>query len=183
MRKPLSLVLLVIGLVLGPGYWVYGKFYTGSEALLMKLTADTPGPDGIQHWRSEPFQLHTDMAPAGLIILAQGHFSPNMDENKPPKDLYTATLSKGEEAAKPLGFTLGVKHVSDSNPAFREHLVLMHQIQPGDYRLEVTSVNPPSIQIDSMQLQVRQHLHEPDPRLVTAGIVSFVLGLLGLLAG
>jgi hypothetical protein len=46
--------------------------------------------------------------------------------------------------------------------------------------LEVSSVNPPTIQIDQMSVQVRQNLHEPDPRVVMAGVITFILGLLGL---
>ena len=30
-----------------------------------------------------------------------------------------------------------------------------------------------------MQLEARQHLHEPDNRIVTAGLVAMVLGILG----
>jgi len=180
MIKKISFLLIFLGLILAPAYWIYSKFYTGSEALLLTLSPGTPTSEGLPTWQSAPFNLSEPMAPVGLILLAQGHFSPNMDENKPPKDLYTATLSRGDEVAKPLGFTLGVKHVTDSNPAFREHLVLMHRIQPGEYRLQVQATNPPVIEIDQMQLQVRQNLQEPEPRLVTWGVVLFILGILGL---
>ncbi|MEW5769204.1 MAG: hypothetical protein AB1831_02455 [Pseudomonadota bacterium] len=181
--KKLSYVLLVLGLLLGPAYWIHAKFYTGSEAMLLAL-APTPAETGKQGvWRSPEFSLRGEMAPVGLVLLAEGHFSPNMDENRPPKDLYTATLHRAGEAAKPLGFALGVKHVGDSNPAFREHLLLMHKVQPGQYRLEVTPASQPAIQIDRMQLQVRQNLSEPDPNVVTGGIVLFILGVLGLVMG
>ncbi len=180
MIKKISFTLIALGLLLAPGYWIYAKFYTGSEAALLSLSPGSPLEGGRPTWRSGEFSLGADMAPLGLILLAQGHFSPNMDENKPPRDLYTATLSRDNEAAKPLGFSLGVSNVSDSNPSFREHLLLMHQVQAGTYRVEVTAVNPPVIQMDRMQLQVRQNLLEPDPRVVTGGIILFILGILGL---
>lgn len=181
MIKKISFTLIALGLLLAPAYWIYAKFYTGSEAALLSLTPSTPLEGGRPTWRSGEFSLAEDMAPLGLILLAQGHFSPNMDENRPPRDLYTAALSRGEEAAKPLGFSLGVSSVSDANPSFREHLLLMHQVQPGNYRVEVVAVNPPTIQVDRMQLQLRRNLIEPDPRVVTGGIVLFILGILGLL--
>lgn len=183
MIKKTSFVLIALGLLLAPAYWIYAKFYTGSQADLLTLSAHISSDDGRTVWQSGEFVLREDMAPVGLVLLAQGHFSPNMDEHKPPKDLYAATLSRSDEAAQPLRFTLGVSNVSDSNPAFREHLLLMHRVRSGNYRIEVNPVNPPAIQIDRMQLQVRQNLHEPDPRVVTGGIVLFILGILGLVMG
>lgn len=180
MIKMTSFALIVLGLLLAPAYWIYAKFYTGSPSALLSLTSSVSHDTGQIVWQSGDFALEEDMAPVGLILLAQGHFSPNMDESKPPKDLYTATLSRDGEAAKPLNFSLGVSHVSDSNPAFREHLLLLQQVRPDNYRMVVTAMNPPAIEIEKMQLQVRQHLHEPDPRVVTGGIVLFILGILGL---
>lgn len=180
MLKKISFSLIVLGLLLAPAYWIYAKFYTGSEAVLLSLSPGAPQAGGRTTWRSDNFRLRTDMAPLGLILLAQGHFSPSKDEFKPPKDLYTATLSQDGHVAKPLAFSLGVSSVSDSSPAFREHLLLMNQVQPGNYRLEIDAVNPPTIQVDRMQLQLRQNIHEPDPRVVTGGIVLFILGILGL---
>lgn len=178
--KILSIVVLVCGLVVGPAYWIYSKFYTGSEAALVSLKPVAVKPGLAKEWQSDPFTLAEGMAPAGLILIAQGHFSPNMDENRPPKDGYSATLSRDGEAATPLEFSLGVKHVSDSNPAFREHLLLMQKVQPGQYTLSVRQAAEPAIEIDRMQLQIRQHLQEPDPDIVMAGITMLMLGLLGL---
>ncbi|MCP5278838.1 MAG: hypothetical protein H6935_10830 [Thiobacillus sp.] len=180
MIKKFSFTLIFLGLILAPGYWIHAKFYTGSQASLLTLAPAESVEGGLPAWRTGPFSLNESMAPTGLILLAQGHFSPNMDDAKPPKDLYTATLYRGEEAAKPLGFALGVKSVSNSNPVFREHLLLMQQVLPGNYRLEINAVNPLVIQIDRMELQVRQNLHEPDPNVVTGGVVLFILGILGL---
>lgn len=182
MIKKISIALIVLGLLLAPAYWIYAKFYTGSQAMHLSLTPAHSGQDGVASWHSDEFTLHGDMAPLGLILVAQGHVPPGTDEGKAPKDLYTATLSRGDETAKPLNFSLGMRKGSGSDAAFREHLVLMHQVQPGKYRLEVTAVNPPQIEIQQMALELRQNLHEPDPRLVTGGVVLFILGILGLVA-
>ena len=45
------------------------------------------------------------MAPVGLILKSQGSFAPNMEESRPPKDLYAAMLSRNGEVAKLLGMT------------------------------------------------------------------------------
>jgi len=175
--KILSTILLVAGILAGPAYWIYAKFYTGSRVAMLNL--ERAGPEAAAPWRSPTFELTPNMAPAGLVLHAQGRFSPSMDENKPPKDRYAATLSRDGEAAKPLGFTLGVKNVADSSPAFKEHLLFFQVVQGGRYHLEVTPAGTPAIGIERMQLEVRQHLHEPDNRVVTAGMVVMILGILG----
>ena len=178
--KMTSLILVLAGLLLGPAYWIYAKFYTGTQLLSVPLTAKTDAATGLQVWQSASFDMKDAAAPVGLILIAQGQFSPNMDENKPPKNTYGAILHRDGEASAPLNFILGVKHVSDSNPAFREHLLLMHKVTPGNYDLTVEARSPAEIQIYKMELQVRQNLHEPDPRVVTGGIVLFILGILVL---
>jgi len=176
--KKLSLALLIVGLLLGPAYWIHAKFYTGEQALLVDLRPQTAKGDGKQTWRTDTFQLRDDMAPVGLILLAEGTFAPNMDESRPPRAFYTATLYKGAQAGQPLGFSLGVKSVADSNPAFKEHLLLMQKVQGGSFHMEVVSQAPPDIQIGQMQVEVRQHIVEPDPRIVMAGILAIVLAIL-----
>lgn len=178
--KMLALALIALGLLLGPAYWIHAKFYTGSEAALVDLKPLPTEPGKARTWQSEAVALDAAMAPAGLILVAQGHFSPNMDEGRPPSDRYSATLSRDGTAAQPLTFSLGVKHVSDSNPAFREHLLLMQKVQPGAYTLSVSQAAEPAIEIDRMQLQVRKNLSEPNPDLVMAGIGLIIAGLLVL---
>ena len=177
MLKKISLLLLVVGLALGPGYWVYGKFYTGSQAALIDLKRDDASPTAV--WRTAEFSLSPDMAPVGLILNTSGRFAPNMEASRPPKDRYAATLYRDGQAAKPLGFSLGVKSPSDSNPVFKEHLLFFQVVQPGRYHVDVTPAAAPEIQLDRMQLEVRQHLHEPDSTLVTIGMVVMILGIMG----
>ena len=180
MMKVLFSSLLVLGLLVGPGYWVYGKFYTGSEAALLTLTAAPEAEGALPSWQSGEFSLHEAMAPVGLVLIAHGHLGDDTDQSTPPKDLYTATLYRGDEAAKPLGFSLSMKRFTEDDQTFHEHLLLMQKVHDGHYRMVVSGVNPPRIHVDEMQVQVRQNLHEPNPHVVTVGVVLFVLGIFGL---
>lgn len=177
MIKKLSYLLLVIGIALGPAYWIYAKFFTGEQALLLSLSRTGDGP-----WRSGEFSMRADMAPAGLILHAQGSFSPGMADGRPPKDRYTATLHRNGAAARPLAFTLNAGKTANGNASFKEHLVLLQVVQEGRYRLEVSALGEPAIRPDQMRLEIRQHLHEPDSRIVTAGMLVFIVGILGLVA-
>jgi hypothetical protein len=175
--KTLSLLLLAAGMLLGPAYWIYAKFYSGSQAALVPLTI-TDAAAGI--WRSQVFRMTADMAPVGLILKSQGSFTPNMDESRPPKDLYAALLSREGESAKPLGFELNAGSIGNSNPTFNSHLVLFQAVKEGGYQLEIRPSGPPSIPLQKVDLEVRQHLVEPNPNIVMAGVLLLVFGILGL---
>ncbi|MDP2831937.1 MAG: hypothetical protein Q8Q28_01295 [Pseudomonadota bacterium] len=175
--KTLSLLLLAAGLVLGPVYWIYAKFYSGSQAALVPLTL-VDAAAGT--WRSAEFKMTADMAPVGLILKSQGSFAPNMDESRPPKDLYAALLSRAGESAKPLGFELNAGSTGNSNPVFNSHLVLFQTVKDGGYQLEIQPSGPPNIPLQKVELEVRQHLVEPNPNIVMAGVLLLVFGILGL---
>lgn len=178
--KKLSLLLLLAGLLAGPGYWTYAKFYTGSQATLVNLTR-TESQGSVQTWRSPAFTLSRDMAPLGLILVAHGRLPAGQHAGGPPKDHYTATLSKDGSAARPLAFTLAIKgNSAPTNPVFREHLLLFQVVQDGRYQLEVAPAAPPAIPLEQVQLELRQHVLEPDSRVVTGGLLVLMLGILGL---
>lgn len=175
--KSISLLLLAAGLLLGPAYWIYAKFFSGTQAALVPLT-QVDAQAGV--WRSAEFALNADMAPAGLILKSQGSFSPNMDENRPPKDLYAALLSRDGEQAKPLGFELNAGSIGNSNPTFNTHLVLFQTVKAGRYQLEIKPAAPPDIPLQKVDLEIRQQLLEPNPNIVMAGVLLLVFGILGL---
>lgn len=178
--KKISLLLLIAGLLAGPGYWIYAKFYTGSQATLVSLTR-TEGKERAPVWRSPAFSLSRDMAPLGLILVARGRLPAGQQAGAPPKDHYTATLFKDGAAAQPLAFTLAIRgNSAPTDPVFREHLLLFQVVQDGRYQLEMAPVAPPAIPLDQVRLELRQHVLEPDSRVVTGGLLVLMLGILGL---
>lgn len=176
--KKLSLLLLIAGLLAGPAYWVYAKFYTGSQAGLLSLS-HTSGADGPV-WRSPAFNLSPDMAPLGLILLARGKLTPEAAQGRPPQDSYHVTLFQDGTPAEPLRITLKVKNTSDISPLFREHLVLFQVVKTGSYQLEVAPEGAPRLPLDQVQLELRRNLMEPDSQVVMAGLLALMLGILGL---
>jgi|JFJP01.1.fsa_nt_gi hypothetical protein len=180
--KTISVLLLIAGLILAPAYWIYAKFYTGKQTAMLTLAKVESSDKSNPNWRSPPFELQADMAPVGLVLHVNASFTPNMDEHKPPHDRYNIILSREGEIAKPLLINLKTSSTSNSNPAFKEHLLFMQAVQAGAYQLEVAPASVPSMKVDQMRLEIRQNLREPDSNIVTGGIVLLVLGLLGLIA-
>jgi hypothetical protein len=175
--KTISLLLLAAGLLIGPAYWIYAKFYSGSQAALVPLSK-LDAAAGT--WHSAQFKMSAEMAPVGLILKSQGSFEPSMDESRPPKDLYAALLSRNGESAKPLGFELNAGSTGNTNPTFNTHLLLLQTVKEGNYQLEIRPSGPPNIPLRKVELEVRQHLVEPNPNVVMAGVLLLVFGILGL---
>lgn len=176
--KTLSPLLLVAGLILAPAYWIYAKFYTGKQTVMLTLDK---AAGTAEKWRSAAFELHPEMAPVGLILHVDASIAPRMAEHAPPQDRYNVTLFKAGVAAKPLLITLKAGNSANGNQAFKEHLLFMQAVHGGSYQVEVTPASEPGMKIVKMRLEVRQNLQEPDSQVVTGGIVLLVLGLLGLI--
>jgi hypothetical protein len=174
--KSIALILLIAGLIAGPAYWVYAKFYTGSQLALLDLKQEADG-----RWRSPSFELTADMAAVGLVMHAQSQAAPEVDEGKLRQNRSVALLHRDGQTAKPLPFSLRATDTAKSGQTFREHLVYMQQVQPGRYWLEIEPTAQSEITFSKMQLEVRRDLSEPDTRIVTAGMVLAIVGLLGLL--
>lgn len=176
--KPLFLLLFATGLVLGPGYWIHAKFYSGELVQTLELQSAQGG--GLM---TPGFHLAADMRPAGLILKAQGSFAPNMDEAKPPRNVYLAQVYRDAQPFKEVGITLAVKSISDSNPAFVERLLWLESVPPGAYQVLLTPKAAPEIALDRARLEVLAHVQEPDGRVVTAGALLLIFGLMALFMG
>lgn len=172
------LLLVLVGLALGPGYWVYAKFYSGRLAQVLDLRPTAAG--GLE---SEGFRLSGEMRPVGLILKAQGGFAPNMDENKPPANRYRMRVELDGQPFREADLSLAVKQVSDSNPAFVERLLWLEAVTPGEYRLRLEPTAAPEIRLDQARLEVRAGIQEPDGRVVAAGLLMMILGGLALFMG
>ena len=185
--KTLSLIFLIVGLILAPAYWVYAKFFTGSQTAMMLLESVVAADNADTVWRSPPFQLQADMAPAGLILHVDATFSPTSADHRQPHDRYNVMLSREGDTAKPLLITLKGNGKKEDTPEvgnqqFKEHLVFMQTVKPGNYQVEIKPASVSVMKVEQMRLEIRQNLQEPNSDIVTGGIVLFVLGLLGLIA-
>jgi hypothetical protein len=164
---------ILVGLILGPAYWVYGVFYSGRVAHSLVLHAMAPGK-----FVSQPFRVTPDMAPAGIILTAGGAFAPNLPDDQPPKVGYEARLSKNGAAFNSAKFALKAGSTGDTNPSFKERLFYLEAPQDGQFSLELEAKTPETIKLDNVRIEVRAKLAEPDGRLVSAGMVLMIVAVL-----
>ncbi|MBK6744893.1 MAG: hypothetical protein IPG66_18850 [Hydrogenophilales bacterium] len=175
MRTILALAILV-GLVIGPIYWIYGKFYSGRTAQTLTLKESREGK-----FVSGEFRVTPDMAPTGVVLTATGSFAPNMPEDQPPKVGYAATLFKDGTQFNIAKFPLKASSTSETNPVFKERLFYLEAPQDGLFRMELEAMTPQTIKLDSVQIEVKANVQEADGRVVSVGMVLMIVAVLGLL--
>ena len=174
--KIVLILAVLVGLFLGPAYWIYGKFYSGRTVQSQALTAS-----GAGKFSSGDFRISPDMAPAGVIMTATGSFAPNMPDDQPPKVGYVATLFKDGVQFNIARFPLKVSSTSNSNPSFKERLFFLEGPQDGTYRMELQAVTPETIKLDSVNIELKANLQEADGRIVSGAMVLLIFAGLGFL--
>ena len=184
-----SVIALVAGLLLGPGYFVYANFFSGAlvaEQQVYERQAEGPGL-----W-TQPFalELGPDMSPVAVIaqlrilpdaaprrrtsrieVTLQRDGAPVWRETasvlKPETDSRGESRSEGE----PAGTTSAVE-----NLAIRQFEVA----QAGTYGLSAALLEPQEVIIGSITLQVRRNVIETSLPLLAGGIACLLLGIFGL---
>jgi hypothetical protein len=167
---------ILAGLIIGPGYWVYGKFYSGHTVREMTLTVVGEGK-----FTSAGFRITPDMAPAGVILSANGVFAPNMPDDQPPQVGYEARLMKNGTPFNAAKFALKAGSTGNTTPSFKEHLFFLEAPQDGEFMMELEAKTPQTMKLDNVRIAVKANLHEPDGRIVSAGMLVAVVALLILL--
>jgi hypothetical protein len=152
------------------------SFIPAAPAQTLTLTAA-----GAGKYISGDFRITPDMAPAGVIMTAIGHFAPNMPDDQPPKVGYVATLFKDGKQFNLARFPLKVSSTSNSNPSFKERLFFLEGPQDGAFRMELQAVTPETIKLDRVDIELRANLQEADGRIVSGAMVLLIFAGLGFL--
>lgn len=175
--KNILFLAILIGVVIGPAYWVYGKFYSGRPVQTLALVASGDGK-----FVSGDFRVTPDMAPAGVILTASGGFAPNMPDDQPPQVGYEARLSKNGTPFNAAKFALKAGSTGDTNPSFKERLFYLEAPQDGTFRMELEARTPETMRLDNVRIELKANIREPDGRIVSAGMVLMIVAVLALLA-
>lgn len=175
--KTIAWIVLIAGLIAGPGYWLHARYFGASEHAEHPLL-----PNGPHRWQSPALTLTPEMSPVGLSF--RGTWSPpaaapGAPPLPPPR--FQATLWRNAQAAEPIRFSL---RDGGKKAAFEERLLLLNIPEAAEYRLEIEAFgHPDSIaQLNQPTLLVQQNVESADPRIVSAGILAAALAALLLLS-
>jgi hypothetical protein len=179
--KTAGLVLVVLGLLLGPGSQIAGRFFSGRVLVTAPLDF-TAGPE--PRVARFAFHLPADALPATLVIEASASHGPVTRPGDLPGDTWTLRLLRDGKLVReqPMRLQSGTVEATPAE-VFKEAIALDATAGGGDYELEVVLPAAPRLVLDAARVEVRAGVSEADPRWLTAGLVLIAAGVALLLAG
>ncbi len=176
MSKTAGYVLLTVGLILGPGYFIYTRFYTGREIteLPLEFHPDTAGrPRAIAN-----LDLLPVMGPLTLIVNFTAAHGSTLSPPNTPRNHYRVRILLNGDTLLTRTFTLRAKRV-EATPAevFKQALPVLEIAAPGRYQLELVQEGASEMEIKQASVQVRTGVHHVNREAVATGIGLLVVGL------
>ncbi len=167
--RPVALALLVLGLLLGPGYFVYAKFFSGTAAASHPLVPRQGGFEPVT------FTVAPEASPLRLVLRLSVQYGPSHDGASVPRNRYRAVVSRGGVSVSEREVELVANSVESSFQEFAWDLATLEVAGPGEYRLSLEETSPPGMQVTGASVALRRNVMDPDLRVVWAGA-----GLIGL---
>jgi len=178
--KAAGLLLLAIGLILGPGYFIYTRFYTGREITELPLSLQ---PISGQRARAlARFDLLPEMGPVTLIITLTAAHGPTLSPPDTPSYRYQARITLHGKTVLTHSFTVRALQV-EATPAevFKQALPVMKNILPGEYELELIQESEAGMEIRQASVQVRAGVKHLNAAVLAIGVGLLVAGVVVVL--
>lgn len=176
MRRRAGLWLLVIGMAVGPGSLLAGRFFSGHIVAGAPLIFEARD-DGAPRARFA-FSLGIDQLPASVVVQASMRHGPAQQPAEPPGDRWTLRLLKAGSAVRTQTMQMQSTLV-ESSPTlvFKEAVRLEAGDGAGDYVLEVTSQETPALALAAARVDVRAGTESAPRAWFVAGLALIAAGL------
>ncbi|MGA7949724.1 MAG: hypothetical protein WCA45_06145 [Thiobacillaceae bacterium] len=175
MNKTAGWILLTVGLILGPGYFIYTRFYTGREITELPLSLQPISDRRARALAS--FDLLPVMGPITLTINLTATHGPTLSPPKRPRNRYQARVILNGETVLTHTFTVRAIQV-EATPAevFKVTLPVMTNLAPGEYKLELTQEDQAEMEIKQASVQVRAGVTQANPAVLAVGVGLLLTG-------
>ena len=165
-------LVLLIGLVVGPGYLLYARLLTGEHLLTEPLVTARDDPAAEIAW---PRAMDVDLRPAMNPLAIRVRARHDATEGPRTDVLYVGTLSRGERT------------LWRSRFAFRpgaEQTVRVATVEvpeTGVYRLEIQRLRGRRPALREMSASLRRNVHVADERVYGGGLIAFFASIVWIL--
>lgn len=178
MGKPMGVLLLILGVLLGPAYYVYARFFSGTVLATQALAMNVS--DGTVR-AATTLELAPAQGPIGLILRVLAEQGPLAAPSEAPRDPFVARVLLHDRLILEHRFTLASSAV-EPHPGlvFQEALPLLDALDAGTYRVELASEGAPQLTLRHVDVQVRSGMQAPDWRIVATGAALLTAGVAAL---
>jgi hypothetical protein len=174
--KPAGMVLLIIGVILGPGYYIYTRFYSGREITEQPLHFQQQADGGNRAVAS--IDLLPVMGPVTFMLSITASHGPTLSPPDVPRNQYRVRITFEDSTVLEQSFVLKAVQV-ESTPAqvFEQALPVMMVKAPGKYTLELDQEGEVGMEVKQASVEVRAGVHSLSTTLLATGIVLLAAGV------
>lgn len=176
MGKSMALALLALGLLLGPGYFIYMHFFTGAVLAAGEAPLDSAG-GGLPVYASAPVRVPADAGPLRVLLrltASHGAWQPP----HAPRNVYEARLLHGQTEVARGEITLTPSNVEADRVDLRQIAATLDRPTAGEYRLLLSATAAPEMGLDGVEVEWRRNAQAMDERLFYAGLGLLATGVL-----
>lgn len=189
--KRLATLLILLGVALGPGYYLYCEHFSGERVGSFPVAERGSAwtlPGGVilrfsGNAAFKPFTVVLDpqMTPVGFVVKAQ--FAAAAAARSPVSNRYHATLYL--EGSPVLEKSFSLSHSGGKNPEHVTHSVALGTLdvgRAGQYTFVLEERGRPEIAVNALEVEVRRNVREPVMGLVWSGVALLMLGIAAAVA-
>jgi hypothetical protein len=179
--------LIALGLVFGPAYYIYARFFSG--VLVASFRFDMEESPSLSKPKSakasllrvsEPVAvpLNPQMDPVRLTLKLRGHWDTRLVG--PVRNRYRARLAHGDALISERVFEVAAAGPDPGSQVYRKVLATLRVPREGDYVFLLEEIAEPEMVASDFQLEVRSNIQYPEMRIVMAGLIMFLSGVIAL---
>ena len=194
--RSFSILVLVSGLILGPGYYVYGVFFSGSSGgrvAVFSQDIDKLKTGAVQHYSTSNSKWNTpikltvspDMNPVSLILEVT-YLRPLVNTRKHRLD-YSATLKDGTRSVWNESFSIrpSTRKKVDTSPfiittptgIYYKKLLTFKASETGQYLFDLQRNGISRTKVKKITLKVRQNVIQPRLYVVVMGVILSLMSV------
>jgi hypothetical protein len=176
--KPTTALLIVLGFILGPAYFAYCEYLSGTNAETHVLT------ERARRWTLDDgtiLRLRSGMGYKPLTIALDpelNRYRLRLTFEMAPRE--SATIEKNKYQVSVLEGDLGLFERSfeiDGTGSVRVTLDPMEALYVGNFVLLLEEIGTPPLPVSKVTLQVRNRVEKPLMWMAWSGVVMFAFGL------
>ncbi|MEN7972581.1 MAG: hypothetical protein ABFR47_01975 [Verrucomicrobiota bacterium] len=198
--KPTSIILLLLGLIAGPGYYFYCASFSGSpldrftvftqdvsSLELGKVTVQSSGSNA--KWNSPvTLELSPEMNPISVNAIIR-YMTPASGGMK--RTRYTAELTNNAEKLWEESFSISAKREKKDGSTIKINSAMLPKAttpiklfsieEPGQYTLNIEQKGEHDIAVAKLDMALRRNVIVPNMKIVMAGGAALLLAITGFI--
>ena len=185
--------LLMLSILLGPGYYIYCNYFSGSSVRdITVFSQDAKNPDASNNYNNATVMLDLDKTMNPISIIASITYKNQASRSTGTNYLkYRVMLEhdNSEQWNKSINLvpkprkkqnnstTIGSNATTKNSKVINTFSVQ----ESGEYSLNIKKLDNSKTQVKTFELNVRKNVTSPNMAIVISGIIGFIISIVGFI--